>query len=74
MAVTQKAPLGSTVGDNVTAPAWRNRPVWYQFSTQDRMIHPDNERHMYQRMNPAGSSSSTPATPPWPPSRKPSSI
>ncbi|MFD7854815.1 alpha/beta hydrolase [Streptomyces microflavus] len=52
MAVTQKAPLGSTFGDNVTAPAWRNKPTWYQVSTQDRMIHPDNERHMAQRINP----------------------
>lgn len=52
MAVTQKAPLGSTFGDNVTAPAWRNKPTWYQVSTQDRMIHPDNERRMAQRMNP----------------------
>ncbi|MGA4837856.1 alpha/beta hydrolase [Streptomyces sp. G45] len=52
MAVTQKAPLGSTFGDTVTAPAWRAKPVWYQVSTQDRMIHPDNERRMAQRMNP----------------------
>ncbi|GGW07150.1 hypothetical protein GCM10010230_50940 [Streptomyces narbonensis] len=52
MAVTQKAPLGSTFGDPVTAPAWRAKPCWYQVSTQDRMIHPDNERRMAQRMNP----------------------
>ncbi|WP_326586654.1 alpha/beta hydrolase [Streptomyces sp. NBC_01294] len=52
MAVTQKAPLASTFGDAVTAPAWRKKPVWYQVSTQDRMIHPDNERRMAQRMNP----------------------
>ncbi|MFC9386940.1 alpha/beta hydrolase [Streptomyces venezuelae] len=52
MAVTQKAPLASTFGDNVTAPAWRDKPCWYQVSTQDRMIHPDNERRMAQRMNP----------------------
>ncbi|MFE1268836.1 alpha/beta hydrolase [Streptomyces sp. NPDC058758] len=52
MAVTQKAPVGSTFGDEVTAPAWRNKPVWYQVSTQDRMIHPDNERRMARRMNP----------------------
>ncbi|MFB7586985.1 alpha/beta hydrolase [Streptomyces sp. NPDC056169] len=52
MAVTQKAPLGSTFGDAVTAPAWRVKPCWYQVSTQDRMIHPDNERRMAQRMNP----------------------
>ncbi|GGV13561.1 hypothetical protein GCM10010275_63390 [Streptomyces litmocidini] len=52
MAVTQKAPLASAFGDNVTAPAWRNKPVWYQVSTEDRMIHPDNERRMARRMNP----------------------
>ncbi|MFF9055158.1 alpha/beta hydrolase [Streptomyces erythrochromogenes] len=52
MAVTQKAPLGSTFGDSVTSPAWKKKPVWYQVSAQDRMIHPDNERRMAQRMNP----------------------
>ncbi|MEV6058677.1 alpha/beta hydrolase [Nocardia asteroides] len=52
MAVTQKAPLGSTFGDTVTAPAWKVKPTWYQVSTEDRMIHPDNERRMAARMNP----------------------
>lgn len=52
MAVTQKAPLASTFGDNVSAPAWRSKPSWYQVSTEDRMIHPDNERRMAERMNP----------------------
>ncbi|WP_328789469.1 MULTISPECIES: alpha/beta hydrolase [unclassified Streptomyces] len=52
MAVTQKAPLGSTFGDDVTAPAWKTKPTWYQVSTADRMIHPDNERRMAARMKP----------------------
>lgn len=52
MAVTQKAPLGSTFGNEVTAPAWRAKPCWYQVSSADRMIHPDNERMMAARMNP----------------------
>lgn len=52
MAVTQKAPLASTFGDVITAPAWKTKPVWYQVSTEDRMIHPDNERRMARRMNP----------------------
>ncbi|MGW6391045.1 alpha/beta hydrolase [Streptomyces sp. NPDC055103] len=52
MAVTQKAPLASTFGDVVTAPAWCVKPCWYQVSTQDRMIHPDNERRMAQRVEP----------------------
>ncbi|MEU9006182.1 hypothetical protein [Streptomyces sp. NPDC048551] len=52
MAVTQKAPPASTFGDAVTAPAWRVKPSWYQVSTPDRMIHPDSERMMAERMNP----------------------
>lgn len=52
MAVTQKAPLASTFGDVVTDPAWKTKPAWYQVSAADRMIHPDNERQMAQRMNP----------------------
>jgi pimeloyl-ACP methyl ester carboxylesterase len=52
MAVTQKAPVGSTFGDPVSEPAWRKKPAWYQVSTSDRMIHPDTERRMAGRMNP----------------------
>jgi pimeloyl-ACP methyl ester carboxylesterase len=52
MAVTQKAPVGSTIGDPVSDPAWRKKPTWYQVSTVDRMIHPDSERRMAMRMNP----------------------
>jgi pimeloyl-ACP methyl ester carboxylesterase len=52
MAVTQKAPAGSTFGDAVSEPAWRKKPAWYQVSTSDRMIHPDTERRMAKRMNP----------------------
>jgi pimeloyl-ACP methyl ester carboxylesterase len=52
MAVGQKAPLASTFGDTVTAPAWKTKPSWYQLSTDDRMIHPDNQRRMAERMGP----------------------
>jgi len=52
MAVTQKAPVGSTFADPVSDPAWKKKPTWYQVSTEDRMIHPDSERRMAQRMNP----------------------
>ncbi|WP_050630149.1 alpha/beta hydrolase [Bradyrhizobium viridifuturi] len=52
MAVTQKAPLAGTFGDNITAPAWRKKPVWYQISSEDRMINPDNQRRMSERMKP----------------------
>lgn len=51
MAVTQKAPLASTFGDNVTDPAWKHKPCWYQISSQDRMIAPENQQWMSGRMN-----------------------
>jgi len=52
MAVTQKAPLASTFGDAVTAPAWKKKPTWYQISSEDRMIDPENQRKMSARMKP----------------------
>jgi pimeloyl-ACP methyl ester carboxylesterase len=52
MAVTQKAPVGSTFGDAISDPAWKKKPAWYQISTDDRMIHPDSERQMTERMQP----------------------
>jgi len=52
MSVTQKAPLASTFGDTISNPAWKHKPCWYQLSTHDRMIHPDNQRSMAKRMNP----------------------
>lgn len=51
MAVTQKAPLAGTFGDNVTEPAWKHKPSWYQISSQDRMIAPENQKHMSDRLN-----------------------
>src|SRR6516225_5783959 len=50
MAITQKAPVGSTFGNPITDPAWKKKPCWYQVSTADRMIHPDNERRMAARI------------------------
>jgi pimeloyl-ACP methyl ester carboxylesterase len=50
MAVTQKAPLGSTAANKVSTPAWRSKPSWYQVSSEDRMINPDNEKRMAARM------------------------
>lgn len=52
MSVTQKAPLASTFGDAVTVPAWKKKPCWYQISSEDRMINPENEKRMAARMNP----------------------
>ncbi len=50
MAVSQKAPLASTFGDAVTAPAWKKKPFWYQISSEDRMIAPANQERMSSRL------------------------
>ena len=50
MAVTQKAPVGSTFAGKVTIPAWKSKPSWYQISSEDRMIAPANEKRMAERM------------------------
>ena len=51
MGVTQKAPLASTFGDTITAPAWKKKPSWYQISSEDRMIAPANQERMSARLN-----------------------
>ncbi|SPL72106.1 alpha/beta hydrolase [Acinetobacter stercoris] len=52
MSVTQKAPLESTFSNTISTPAWKNKPCWYQISSQDRMINPANQKYMAERMNP----------------------
>ncbi|MDZ4021268.1 alpha/beta hydrolase [Pseudomonas sichuanensis] len=51
MAVTQKAPLASTFGDNISDPAWKHKPSWYQISSKDHMIAPANQQMMSARLN-----------------------
>jgi pimeloyl-ACP methyl ester carboxylesterase len=52
MGVTQKAPLLGTFSNNVTVPAWKSKPVWYQISSEDRMLPPEIQQWMSARMNP----------------------
>lgn len=51
MSITQKAPLASTFGDAITTPAWKTKPSWYQISSEDRMINPENQKTMSARLN-----------------------
>lgn len=51
MGITQKAPVASTFGNTISNPAWKNKPSWYQISTEDRMIHPENQAIMSSRLN-----------------------
>jgi pimeloyl-ACP methyl ester carboxylesterase len=52
MAVTQKAPLASTFADAISEPAWKHKPTWYQISSEDHMIAPENQQRMAARMSP----------------------
>jgi len=52
MGVTQKAPLLGTFSNNVTVPAWKSKPCWYQISSEDRMLPPEIQQWMSARMNP----------------------
>ncbi|MFY0112520.1 alpha/beta hydrolase, partial [Acinetobacter baumannii] len=40
-----------TFGDTSSSPAWKTKPSWYQISTQDRMISPENQEFMSSRLN-----------------------
>jgi pimeloyl-ACP methyl ester carboxylesterase len=50
MAVTQRAPAGQVFGEKITVTAWKSKPSWYQISSEDRMIAPDNEKRMSARL------------------------
>lgn len=51
MGLTQKAPLASTFGDTINTVAWKAKPSWYQVSSDDRMIAPQNQQWMAGRLN-----------------------
>jgi pimeloyl-ACP methyl ester carboxylesterase len=51
MATTQR-PLARRCFDDVTGePAWDTKPSWYQVSAQDRMIPPQTQRKMAERIH-----------------------
>lgn len=52
MARTQKPVAGRCFEDLAGPPAWRDKPAWYQISSEDRMIPPANEVFMAERMAP----------------------
>lgn len=52
MALTQKPIAGRCFEDKSGAPAWKSKPSWYQVSADDRMIPPETESWMAERMSP----------------------
>ena len=51
MAVVQKPISMQCFADKVTTGGWKNLPCWYQISDEDRMIAPELEKFMAERMN-----------------------
>jgi pimeloyl-ACP methyl ester carboxylesterase len=50
-ALTQKPTAARCFEEKSGAPAWKVRPSWYQISTNDRLIPPETEKWMAERMN-----------------------
>jgi pimeloyl-ACP methyl ester carboxylesterase len=51
MAATQKPLSVACFEGKITDPGWKKLPCWYQVSTNDRMIPPEAEQFMAQRIN-----------------------
>ncbi|WP_416412523.1 alpha/beta fold hydrolase [Pantoea sp. App145] len=56
LTVTQGPIRAAAFGDKVSHAAWTQKPSWYLVSTEDRMINPDLERAMAQRIHASVSS------------------
>jgi pimeloyl-ACP methyl ester carboxylesterase len=49
LAATQR-PLAACLGVPVPRPAWKGQPSWFVVADEDRMIRPENQRFMGERM------------------------
>ena len=50
LAAVQRPIAVACIGVKVSRPLWKDRPSWYLVAEQDRMIMPDTQRFMAQRM------------------------
>ncbi len=51
MAAVQKPISMQCFTDKITTAGWKNLPCWYQISDEDKMIAPELEKFMAERMN-----------------------
>lgn len=51
MQATQKPIAARCLGEALTYPAWKDRPSWFIIAEKDRMISPDTQRFMAERMH-----------------------
>lgn len=50
MAATQKPASAHTLEETVEAAAWKTIPAWYMVATEDKILHPEMERFLAERM------------------------
>jgi len=50
MAAIQRPIAVNCIQQKAPAPAWKEKPSWYLIAEEDRMIHPENQRFMADRM------------------------
>ena len=50
MAAVQRPIAVRCIQEKAAAPAWKKTPSWYLIAEEDRMIHPDTQRFMAERM------------------------
>jgi pimeloyl-ACP methyl ester carboxylesterase len=51
LALTQKPTAARCFEDKSGPPAWKGKPSWYQISTNDRLIPPETEQWMAERIH-----------------------
>jgi pimeloyl-ACP methyl ester carboxylesterase len=50
MAAVQRPIAVKCIQQKVSAPAWKSKPSWFLLAEEDRMIAPETQHHMAQRM------------------------
>jgi pimeloyl-ACP methyl ester carboxylesterase len=51
LAITQRPLAGVALGEAAQTPAWRGRPAWAVFGSEDKCIDPGVHRFSYERMD-----------------------
>lgn len=51
LSAVQRPIAVSCIGETLGRPLWKDRPSWFLTAGQDRMINPDTQHFMAQRMN-----------------------
>jgi pimeloyl-ACP methyl ester carboxylesterase len=55
MALAQHPIALKCLGEPMTSPAWKQKPSWFLIAEQDRMISPETQRFMANRIQPRAS-------------------